>query len=326
VSARHAAASRRGFTLAELLVTLVLLGILMGAIIGVLARQQQFYSSATDLMDTRGRVRQALAVLPSDLRALSPSDTLSGGANKGDIYLWNDHVLEFRSVTGSSVVCWLPAVAPVTTLRLPPVGLPNVLTSWQRTPVVGDSLLLFDNMSGQATASRWRAYAVTAVGAAAGAGGCPTGAGQFLTAAQGALPSYGVTVTPALTATIAVGAPVRVFRRVHYELYQETDGRWYLGFFDCLSTYPGASQCGALEPVSGPYQAYSATPGQSGLQFTYYDSTGAVLNPSTAKASTVARIEFTVRAQTQAAISLSGGGRAVARDTTRYTIGLRNRH
>jgi len=318
---RGASARRAGFTLAELLVSLVVLGIVMGAMIGVLARQQRFYRSATDLMDTRGRIRQALAVLPSDLRALSPSDTLSGGANTGDIYLWNDHALEFRSVAGSSVVCWVPAVAPLTTLRLPPLGLPNVLTSWQTTPVVGDSLLIFDN-----NAIRWRVYAVTAIAPVSGGAGCPTGAGQFLTAAQGALSSYSVTVSPALSATIAVGAPVRVFRRVHYELYQETDGRWYLGFFDCLSTYVPVGHCGSLEPVSGPYQAYSATPGQSGLVFAYYDSTGVVLDPAVAKARNVARIDVTLRAQTQTPITLSGGGPAVAKDTIRYTIGLRNRH
>ena len=313
--------ARRGFTLAELMVSLVVVGIVMGAMIGVLARQQRFYKSATDLMDTRARLRQAQAVLPSDLRSLSPSDTASGGANTGDIYLWNDHAIEFRSVTGSSVVCWVPAVAPLTTLRLLPVGLPNALTAWLTTPVVGDSLLIFDN-----GATRWRVYAIAAIAPVSGAAGCPTGAGQFLTAAQGALSSYSVTLSPALSASIAVGAPVRVFRRSHYELYQETDARWYLGFFDCLSTYVTASHCGSLEPVSGPYQPYSATPGVSGLSFTYYDSTGAMLNPATARASNVARIDATVRGQTQAPISLSGGARTVAMDTTRYTIGLRNRH
>ncbi len=315
------ASARRGFTLAEILVSLVLLGMIMAAMTAVLSRQQRFYRSATDLMETRGRIRQALAVLPSDLRSLSPSDTLSGGLNTGDIYLWNDHALEFRSVMGSSVVCWVPAVAPLTTLRLPPVGLPNVLTAWLTTPAVGDSLLIFDN-----TAIRWRVYAITAIAPVSGAAGCSTGAGQFLTAAQGALSSYSVTVFPALSATVAVGAPVRVFRRAHYELYQETDGRWYLGFFDCLSTYVPASHCGSLEPMSGPYQPYSATPGQSGLLFTYYDSTGAVLNPATAKAKNIARIDVTMRAQTQTPISLSGGAQALAKDTTRYTIGLRNRH
>jgi hypothetical protein len=135
-----------------------------------------------------------------------------------------------------------------------------------------------------------------------------------------------VAVSPAFSATITVGAPVRVFRRVHYELYQETDGRWYLGFFDCLSTYVPASRCGSLEPVSGPYQAYSASPGQSGLVFTYYDSTGLALDPALAKARNVARIDVTLRAQTQTPITLSGGGPAVAKDTIRYTIGLRNRH
>ncbi len=310
-----------GFTLAELLVSLVVLGLLGSAIIGVLARQQRFYGSATDLMDTRGRIRQAMAVVPADVRMLSPTDTVSGGVNSGDIYLWNDHAIEFRTVAGSSVACWVTGVAPLTSLRLPPLGLPNVLTAWQVQPVVGDSLLIFDN-----GANDWRAYAVAAISLGSGGAGCPAGAGQFLTAAQAGFTSYAVTVSPALSATIAVGAPVRVFRPVHYELYQETDGRWYLGFFDCLSTYVSPSRCNALEPVSGPYRSYSATPGQSGLQFTYYDSTGAVLTPGVARGRNIARMDLTVRAQTQSAVSLSGGPRAVANDSTRYTIGLRNRH
>ncbi len=316
----HPAAAREGFTLAELLVALVLLGIVVGSMIGVLTRQQRFYSSAADLMDTRGRLRQVLAVLPSELRSVSPSDTLSGGANSGDIYAWSDHALEFRSVLGSSLVCWVTGVVPLTSLRLPPVNLPNVLSAWQTTPVGGDSLLIFDN-----GARRWRAYAITAIAPVSGGAGCPSGAGQFLTAAQAALSSYAVSVSPALSATIGVGAPVRVFRRVHYELYKETDGRWYLGFFDCLSTYvpPG---CRALEPVSGPYRPYSGTPGLSGLLFTYYDSTGAVLTPGVAQARNIARIDLTVRAQTQAPMSLSGGVRTVGSDSVRYTIGLRNRH
>jgi prepilin-type N-terminal cleavage/methylation domain-containing protein len=314
------ATARAGFTLAELLVALVLTGLIVASIVNVLTRQQRFYSSAADLMDTRGRLRQALAVLPSDLRSVSPSDTLSGGANSGDIYAWTDHSLEFRSVQGSSVVCWITGAAPLTTLRLPPLNLPNVLSAWQATPLVGDSLLIFDNGG-----LRWRVYAITAIAAVTGGAGCPSGAGQLLTAAQAALSSYAVSVSPALSATIQVGAPVRVFRRVHYELYKETDGRWYLGYFDCLSSYVPAG-CRAIEPLSGPYRPYSVTPGLSGLLFTYYDSTGAVLNPGVAQARNIARIDLTVRAQTQAPISLSGGVRTVGRDTVRYSIGMRNRH
>jgi hypothetical protein len=147
----------------------------------------------------------------------------------------------------------------------------------------------------------------------------------LLTAAQGALNSYAMQVSPALSATIAVGAPIRVFRRTHYELYQDTDSRWYLGYFDCMEPYPGS--CSSLEPVSGPYRAYSATAGQSGLSFVYYDSTGAVLTPGVARGRNIARIALTVREQTQSAVTMSGSGsRAVASDSTRYTIGLRNRH
>src|SRR5213596_3798938 len=86
-----------GFTLIELVIAMVLMSLVGGAIVKLLLQQQRFYNSTSDLIQTRQQIRQAAAMLPSDLRGIS-----SVG---GDIYAMSDSALEFRSVFGSSVVC-----------------------------------------------------------------------------------------------------------------------------------------------------------------------------------------------------------------------------
>src|SRR5437870_13788722 len=90
-------ARRAGFTLIELLISMVLMGLVSGAIAQMLLRQQRFYNSTNDLINTRQQIRQAAAMLPADLRGIS-----SVG---GDISVMSDSALEFRSVSGRSVVC-----------------------------------------------------------------------------------------------------------------------------------------------------------------------------------------------------------------------------
>src|SRR5438094_6783273 len=88
---------RAGFTLVELVITLVLVSFVAGAIVKLLLRQQRFYNSTTELIQTRQQIRQAAAMLPSDLRGISSIG--------GDIYAVTDSSLEFRSVFGISIVC-----------------------------------------------------------------------------------------------------------------------------------------------------------------------------------------------------------------------------
>src|SRR5689334_17320601 len=137
---------RAGFTLIELLVSLVLMSLVAGAIVKLLLRQQHFYNSTTDLIQTRQQIRQAAAMLPADLRGIS-----SVG---GDIYVMSDSSLEFRSVFGSSVVC----ANNLGKLSTVPVVLAkgSTMTTWTRLPAVGDSLLVYnDSSSFAATDDAW---------------------------------------------------------------------------------------------------------------------------------------------------------------------------
>ena len=309
----HRALSRRaGFTLIELAIALVLMSLVGGAIVQLLLRQQRFYNSTTDLIQTRQQIRQAAAMLPSDLRGISSIG--------GDIYAMSDSALEFRSVFGSSVVCVNTGGRLSTVPRVLATG--ATMTNWARPPAVGDSLLVYNDGPTLAVADDdWSRYQITAVTLVTGnvANGCPSSTRLTQPSdVTGANPSYQLTLAPAAANTIAVGAAIRFFRRVRYRVYRETDNQWYLGFFDCITGR--VPVCNLSQPIAGPFQPYSAT-GTSGLQFAYYDSTGAV----TATRTLVARISLVVRGQGATLLNLAGAGATVFRDSLRMEVGLRNR-
>jgi prepilin-type N-terminal cleavage/methylation domain-containing protein len=88
---------RAGFTLVEIIVVLVFMGIFAAAAGKLLLRQQRFYNSTSQLIQTRSQIRQAAFMLPADLRGLSRQG--------GDIAIMTDSSIEIRSVFGSSIVC-----------------------------------------------------------------------------------------------------------------------------------------------------------------------------------------------------------------------------
>jgi prepilin-type N-terminal cleavage/methylation domain-containing protein len=306
-------AGRAGFTLVELIVTMVLASLVAGAIALLLLRQQRFYNSTTELIQTRQQIRQAVAMLPSDLRGIS-----SGG---GDIYVMTDSSLEFRSVFGTSVACavdgaggWVSTVPLVLARR-------SAMTNWSMLPSVGDSVAVYDD--GAITAQSddsWIVAQITGVQVKTGGvnDGCPTASGLVQAAdLTTGNPSYKLTVLPKVV-NVSVGGGIRFFRRVHYSVYRAADNQWYLGYYDCKTGR--VPVCNAIQPIAGPFRPY-ATNGTSGLQFAYYDSTGAV----TASRSLVARISLVVRGQGATLVNLSGAGATVFRDSLRMEVGLRNR-
>src|SRR5437667_752294 len=309
----HRALSRRaGFTLIELAIALVLMSLVGGAIVQLLLRQQRFYNSTTDLIQTRQQIRQAAAMLPSDLRGISSIG--------GDIFAMSDSALEFRSVFGSSVVCVNAGGMLSTVPRVLASG--ATMTNWATTPVVGDSLVVYNNGATLAVAGQgWLFYRIAAVTPVTtnAANGCPNATGLTragdITAAN---PSLQLGLTPAAPNTIAVGAAIRFFRRVRYRIYRDTDNQWYLGFFNCV--YGRVPVCNTTQAIAGPFQPY-ANNGTSGVQFAYYDSTGVV----TANPLLVARISLVVRGQSTGLVNLSGTGGTVFHDSLRIEVGLRNR-
>lgn len=327
---------RRGFTLAELVVALLVFSLLSGAILTLVVRQQRFYGDAAEVIKVQNELRQGSAVLPIDLRAISTGDTLVNtlaSRNNADIYARSDKAIEFRRIYGTSVLCRRRSTAPFDTIMLVPKTLSSgaALTTWSATPAVGDSLLILDDgkLVG-AGDDRWRTYDVKQITTVTGPAACPvkTMADQtpLLAPADAGNPSFYIIISPPLDSTVLVQSPVRVFRRARYELYQSSDGLWYLGYSECSRKHVTASRCSNLTPVSGPYRPYTnGDPASSGLVFTYRDSLGTLLD-ATAASRQIARIDVVMRSQTQRAVTRTGSGAGdVYGDTLVLSIGIRNR-
>jgi prepilin-type N-terminal cleavage/methylation domain-containing protein len=309
------ARSRRGLTLIELMISVVLLGLLGSLIVGFLLKQQRFYNGATEILYTRTQVRQGAVMMPSDLRAIS--------APAGDIYAMSDTMIEFRSTFGASYVCKSDNVA--SQIVIPPVTLAkgSALTSWTQVPTNGDSLALYvDSTSSSSRDDAWSLHKITATSVAFSnsAPGCLSATLLMKsTDVSASNPSYAFTITPIQSATVSTGAAVRFFKKVHYSLYLASDGSWYLGYFDCRTSR--VPVCNTIQPIAGPLRPYVAgSPQLAGLRFTYYDTTGAV----TANRLLVSRISILMQGQGTRTIQLAGGSPQTFRDSMRIEVGLRN--
>ena len=300
--------ARRGLTLVELLIVIVLLGIVAGGMMGIIVKQQQFYAGSAGVMDTRANVREGMAVLTSDLRALAPA--------QNDIYAMGRTFIEFRLNQGVAVVCTLDPTRTVITV--PPTNLAqrNGFTSWISAPQSGDSVLIFD--PGPKSGTSDDSWDPGQLGAAAQPGAtCPTTTG-LTTLASEQTNGWQFTLQNALTSTyVAPGSAIRVFRRVRYELYQEADGNWYLGYYDCL---PGRTPlCQTLQPVSGPYLP-AANTGTSGLELSYFDSTGTATTVPTL----VRRIRIMLRSQSERIVKTLGRQTGFYQDSLATSVAVRN--
>jgi prepilin-type N-terminal cleavage/methylation domain-containing protein len=302
---------RRGFTLAELLVSVLLVAIVGGAIAGALRRQQQVFRSMAMMLSTRGDARDAAEVLTADLSSASPLDTLT---------LAVDSAVEFFGLIGASVSC---AAVPGYVVRLPPEKLRSGhrLTTLLAAPDSGDVLLVFNHDSA-ATGNepRWDRHAITAVSSAAAGSVCPAATG-FTAVADQSAPAYVITLTGAVRDGVSSGAPVRILRRTRYSLYRASDSHWYLGQRRCAS--PNPPSCGSIQPVSGPYMAYSGT-GPSGIALRYLDAALEPL-PTSGGAARVALVEVTVRVRGRTPVQLGGPAPSQFLDSATLSIALRNR-
>jgi len=301
-SRRPTVRTRTGFTMAETLVVLVLLAIVGGSLMNVMTKQQVFYQGTGDLIDLRTQLRQAEAVMGNDLRGIS-----SVGS---DIVSMTDSSIDFNYTIGTSIACTTPVT---NTVVIPTTGTltgGNVLTSWIAKPGNSDVVYIFDEGANTtvATDDTWPQYTVTSLTMSSGT--CDAG----FNAASAATMVLSGGVSP----TILKGAPMRFVRRVHYSLYQASDGKWYLGY--CT---PACSVSNPINPVAGPFQSYvaSTTNDSSGIRMTYYDSTNTV----TSTTSQVARISITLRGQTRSYLHTTGMQRGVYHDSLSMNVALRNR-
>ena len=298
-----------GVTLAEVAVVLALIGVLGGAVGLTLLRQQRFYRATTELLHAREGVRDAMELLSSDIRGTSTADT---------VRLLADSAIEFFANVGSSIVCHTDAANGV--------GLPgatsgpgNAFTTFLAEPDTGDIAVFHrDSVEGE---SEWERHRITGLGPRPFASACPGSAFLIGTDSVAGATAFQLDLAIPLSAHVKEGAPVRFIRRGRYSLYRGLQGRWYLGYRRCNAI--GASSCGAVQPLSGPYRDYSPDPGSTGLLFEYFDESGARLTPGASPLG-LARVDLTARAESRQRIVVEGRVTTPG-DSATVAIAIRNR-
>jgi len=285
------------------MVALVLLGLVSTAVYKVLVNNQRVYLAQTQTIDLQQNIRAAAAILPAEFRELDAAD--------GDIKSMGPTSLRIRAMRQLGFVCNTPALGG---------GIGQLDLAIRATPMYGnrqtfqqgDSLLVFWEGNPATRADDiWLPAQVQSIlangpvcfdSSAAGPGTVPH-AGWSLRMQPQWINNPALNVANAIT----VGAPVRRFERVAYELYQAPAGDWYLG-----QRNPAVG--GTIQPLVGPLT------GANGVQFSYLDSIGNV----TADSFQVAQIQIVLRARTASPIRGATGMQTYKVDSIVTRVALRN--
>ncbi|MFO8174888.1 MAG: prepilin-type N-terminal cleavage/methylation domain-containing protein [Longimicrobiales bacterium] len=205
---------RRGFTLVELLVVVVLGGFIVLATYQVLIINSRTYAVNNAQIQGQQSLRAGLDVLFGEIREIS--------AGQGDILDMGSNSITIRTPRAFGLVCTTDYTASPPALTVLKAG-PPILT--------GDSIFVFaDNNIDRASDDVWLTRHVQASDTTATCGSDPA---QTLRVPD--LASTGDTVR--------AGAPVRAFQVYSYGLY-EIDGESYLG--------RQMSTAGSPDPLVGP--------------------------------------------------------------------------
>lgn len=255
--------NRRAATLIELLVSLTLAAVVLGAATASVLRQQRTHARIAGVAASEAQLRTATSLIASQLALIDPS---AGDLSVGEA---RDTALELRATIAVAIACDSGS-GRVAFLPDPPnaVALQGVVAP----PRVGDSLWFMG-------ANAWKGARIASI--ALGSVSCPApfaGSGtSFLMTLSG------------LADTIPAGAPLRVTRPVRYAFYRSGDGTWQLGFREWSETTGSFS---APQPVAGPFLR-----GSDGRRsrFHYFDSAGGELTGAGFEAS-VARVRAVTHA------------------------------
>jgi prepilin-type N-terminal cleavage/methylation domain-containing protein len=314
--------ARRGFTLTELMIVVVLVGVIGTALTLLLVRQQRFHRAVVSITDARARMRDVSTILPTDLRSISTSSD--------DILAISTSSIQFRAFMGTSIVC---NFASATVIEIPPKTLSsgNVLTAWINPPAPGDIAYIYDDgTQGGNVDDTWVPFAITDTTSSTNSTWCAsTLSPAFTEAADNAARRYRISLAAAPNqAQVERGAVIRFAKEVRYSAYQASDNQWYVGYQTCTAnadaTLPG--DCGTTEMLAGPILPATTDTLTSGLFFVFYNKAGTRLTALSAT-DTIARVSVGIRttseslrqASSTALRSISGG------DSLRFVVGFRNR-
>jgi prepilin-type N-terminal cleavage/methylation domain-containing protein len=280
--------TRKGFTLVEVLVALVLLAVVSTAIYKVLVNNDRVYTAQMQRMDLAQNIRAAATILPADFRTLDATDS--------DITAMSATSISMRAIRQLAIICDTPGLGGLLTgivfhVRQAPLYGPRMFND------ATDSLLIYyEGDNGTRLDDGWTPAKLVSFKNEDCLDGKP--GYKFVANARLQLGQLN------LKGNISYGSPVLGFESVTYSLYQPAgDTSWYIGYQTASGT----------QPLIGPVLS-------NGLSFAYYDSTSAV----TADPTKVAIIEVRVRGRTAQQVRDANSMLRVPVDSVVMKVSLRN--
>lgn len=217
--------NRRGFTLTEMLIVIVLMGIVGAVLTRNMLSMQRAANDQAQRVNLQGNLRAGAAFVPTELRELNID------AASNDLLVLEASRVEYMAMRATGIACVAVDGAATITLR-------DRLTFGYRGIQVGrDGLFIFvDGDPNTAGDDTWATRAITA----SAAGTCPDGEAATV-----------LTLDSGLPAGMTAGTPVRAYERMELSLYA-SGGRNWLG---ARSVSAGE----AVQPVLGPLAANGLT-------------------------------------------------------------------
>lgn len=290
--------SRRGFTLVELLIVLVMLALVGAALTRILVNSMRVTAGQLVQADMQSNVRTGGLVMPLELREVGYDSNITTGAVTSDLEVINDGFVQFRAGRGFSSTCGTPMLGEWR-IRKPAYGM--------RAPLLTDGFMLYvENDPNTGIDDQWVPLVVTAIDAN---GLCGTDSAYVLTTATPEV-APGVNLT---LSNVFVGGPVRFYERIRFGSFVDADGLTYVG---ARSVSLGEA---SYRGVAGPIAAVG------GLTFRYFARDGTLLDPAIVAPVTVRSIEVNIVGQTRNPATLAGTLPRVTRGMTTVTrVALRN--
>jgi prepilin-type N-terminal cleavage/methylation domain-containing protein len=281
-------ANRRGFTLIEIMISLTIMLMVMGAVYRLMIATQRVSRGQAERVNVQSNVRIGSLVVLNDLRELNT--VTGGGTDQNDILAIGASEITYRGMRGIGFICQAPTATEVRVSR-------SSFSGYRDPEPVRDSLFVFfDDDEDTDADDTWVRAAITGVSTAAA---CPGAIGAGITLST---PN-----TPALVG-MPVGTPVRLYEVMELKLH-EADGKSWLG---ARSVSAGEV---VVQPVLGPLAD------GNGFALSYADAAGV----ATANRTAIKSIQVTLRGISDGTINVgSNGSQTYVQEELVSRVALRN--
>jgi len=276
--------SRRGFTLVEIMLAMVIMLVVSAALYQLLVATQRVAGAQAERLGLQANVRGAALVVRSELAELGTSGE---GATDSDIISIAPSAISYRASRGFGYACQAVSGSQIRIGR-------NHFTG-HRDPQAGrDSVWVYVEGSAAQADSGWIPLGIASISTAAP---CTGSAEPGITI---------TTSTPSPSGAFPAGTPVRIYERVELALYQ-SEGLSWLGM-------KSVSAGEVIQPLFGPLA------GRDGFHLLYFDEAGL----PTALSASVRSIAFTLRGVGQQPPSMTPNGRQPETEELTTQVALRN--